>query len=198
MAPPRTRGQSAAASRYTAMAAAAGKSPTYNSQISRSQAIKQVQARQTQSDESLSGVPSPVAAILSGIGTAMRAKVIKELEAGGTPVYERGMMMGVRTLDGKYFGRNLTVPEVRGAGAEEADPRLLMEGPTSADAGGPDAGGPDAGGPDAGGLATVKRTEFVKKMEEENRRRRLAGLRRLGSRSLLSGDRFTADTLGAS
>jgi hypothetical protein len=26
----------------------------------------------------------------------------------------------------------------------------------------------------------------------------LAGLRRLGSRSLLSGDRFTADTLGAS
>jgi hypothetical protein len=35
-------------------------------------------------------------------------------------------------------------------------------------------------------------------MEEENRRRRLAGLRRLGSRSLLSGDRFTADTLGAS
>ena len=188
MAPPRTRGQSAAASRYTAMAAAAGKSPTYNSQISRSQAIKQVQARQTQSDESLSGVPSPVAAILSGIGTAMRAKVIKELEAGGTPVYERGMMMGVRTPAGEYFGRNLTVPEVRGAGAEEADPRLLMEGPTSADAGGPDAGGP----------ATVKRTEFVKKMEEENRRRRLAGLRRLGSRSLLSGDRFTADTLGAS
>ena len=188
MAPPRTRGQSAAASRYTAMAAAAGKSPTYNSQISRSQAIKQVQARQTQSDESLSGVPSPVAAILSGIGTATRAKVIKELEAGGTPVYERGMMMGVRTPAGKYFGRNLTVPEVRGAGAEEADPRLLMKGPTSADAGGPDAGGP----------ATVKRTEFVKKMEEENRRRRLAGLRRLGSRSLLSGDRFTADTLGAS
>jgi len=87
MAPPRTRGQSAAASRYTAMAAAAGKSPTYNSQISRSQAIKQVQARQTQSDESLSGVPSPFAAILSGIGTATRAKVIKELEAGGTPVY---------------------------------------------------------------------------------------------------------------
>jgi len=193
MAPPRTRGQSAAASRYTAMAAAAGKSPTYNSQISRSQAIKQVQARQTQSDESLSGVPSPFAAILSGIGTATRAKVIKELEAGGTPVYERGMMMGVRTPAGKYFGRNLTVPEVRGAGAEEADPRLLMKGPTSADAGGPDAGGPDAGGP-----ATVKRTEFVKKMEEENRRRRLAGLRRLGSRSLLSGDRFTADTLGAS
>ena len=193
MAPPRTRGQSAAASRYTAMAAAAGKSPTYNSQISRSQAIKQVQARQTQSDESLSGVPSPVAAILSGISTAMRSKVIKELEAGGTPVYERGMMMGVRTLDGKYFGRNLTVPEVRGAGAEEAAPRLLMKGPKCSDAGGPYSGGPDAGGP-----ATVKRTEFVKKMEEENRRRRLAGLRRLGSRSLLSGDRFTADTLGAS
>jgi len=41
------------------------------------------------------------------------------------------------------------------------------------------------------------RTELGRKLEEENRRRRLAGLRRLGTRTLLGADRFGTDTLGA-
>jgi hypothetical protein len=59
------------------------------------------------------------------------------------------------------------------------------------------AGAPQPAQPPAAEPATVRRSALAQQIEAENRRRRLAGMRRLGARTLLSGDRFTADTLGA-
>jgi hypothetical protein len=133
-------------------------------------------------------IPSALAAIGANLGDIMRSTVASKIKAGGTPVRDaRGMVIGV-TQNGVYTGR----PREQAASVGGDDSPQMGAG-----AGG-NIGTPDApGDPDKpSGPVTVRRSELAKQIEEENRRRRLAGLRRLGSRSLLSGDRFTADTLG--
>ena len=133
-------------------------------------------------------IPSALAAIGANLGDIMRSTVASKIKAGGTPVRDaRGMVIGV-TQNGVYTGR----PREQAASVGGDDSPQMGAG-----AGG-GIGAPDApGDPDKpSGPVTVRRSELAKQIEEENRRRRLAGLRRLGSRSLLSGDRFTADTLG--
>lgn len=133
-------------------------------------------------------LPGLVAAL--NIGSAMRQNIIRQIEAGGTPVRENGMVIGVMK-DGRYTGRQreadrLAMQEAnRGDGASQA---------AQMGAGAPQPAQPAA---DTAGPATVRRSALAQQIEEENRRRRLAGMRRLGARTLLSGDRFTADTLGA-
>lgn len=130
-------------------------------------------------------LPSALAAIGANLADAMRTNIADKIAQGGTPVRDaRGMVIGV-TQNGVYTGR----PREQAAGVGGDDSPQMGAG-----AGG-GIGTPDA--PDAPSRpVTVRRSELAKQIEEENRRRRLAGLRRLGSRSLLSGDRFTADTLG--
>ena len=131
-------------------------------------------------------IPSLAAIIGSGIGGAMRREMIRQLEAGGTPVREGGMVIGVMK-DGRYTGRQ-----------READRIAMQEanrGDGASQAAQMGAGAQQPAAP--AGPATVRRSALAQQIEEENRRRRLAGMRRLGARTLLSGDRFTADTLGA-
>lgn len=133
-------------------------------------------------------IPSALAAIGANLADAMRSTVASKIKAGGTPVRDgNGMVIGV-TQNGVYTGR----PREQAASVGGDDSPQMGAG-----AGG-GIGSPDApGDPDKpSGPATVRRSELAKQIEEENRRRRLSGMRRLGSRSLLSGDRFTADTLG--
>ena len=136
-------------------------------------------------------IPSLAAIIGGGIGSMMRQNIIRQIEGGGTPVRENGMVIGVMS-NGRYTGRQ-----------READ-RLAMQeanrGDGAAQAAQMGAGAPQPDQPPAAepaGPPVVRRSALAQKIEEENRRRRLAGLRRLGARTLLSGDRFTADTLGA-
>lgn len=133
-------------------------------------------------------IPSALAAIGANLADAMRSTVASKIKAGGTPVRDaRGMVIGV-TQNGVYTGR----PREQAAGVGGDDNQQMGAG-AGGGIGAPDA--PDD--PDKpSGPVTVRRSELAKQIEEENRRRRLAGMRRLGSRSLLSGDRFTADTLG--
>ena len=123
-------------------------------------------------------------AIGANIGERVREGIASRIEAGGTPVREGGIIIGVET-DGTYFGRPRAA-DVRTTGDGEgraAAPSAQM--------------GAAAPQPEQPAAKTVRRSKLVQQIEEENRRRRLAGLRRLGSRTLLSGDRLTADTLGA-
>lgn len=151
----------------------------------RPSAIRELQAR-TARPKTI--IPSALAAIGLNIADAMRTNIADKIAQGGTPVRDaRGMVIGV-TQNGVYTGR----PREQAASVGGDDSPQMGAG-AGGGIGTPDA--PDA--PDApSGPVTVRRSELAKQIEEENRRRRLAGLRRLGSRSLLSGDRFTADTLG--
>ena len=136
-------------------------------------------------------IPSLAAIIGGGIGSVMRQNIIRQIEGGGTPVRENGMVIGVMR-NGVYTGRT-----------READRRAMDE--ANRDGGGSQAAQMGAAAPqpqqpaaaEPAAPATVRRSALAQQIEAENRRRRLAGLRRLGSRTLLSGDRFTADTLGA-
>ena len=182
---PVSRGQSAAAARYTGMARAAGIEPSYNSAISRRAAVKQVQQREEQSQASMPKVPSLITGLMTGLGSFTRKKIIEGLEAGGTPVREGGVVIGVMR-DGRYTGRPRQSDESDddgGTGAQQAAAASLAAPQPKAEA--------PAGPP------VVRRSALAQQIEAENRRRRLAGMRRLGSRTLLSGDRFSADTLGA-
>jgi hypothetical protein len=146
-------------------------------------AIANIRAR----DEAnpLRGMPS----ILSGIGAAMRAQMVKLLEQGGTPVYDPSGRIAIGVMkDGKYFGRDRSTGN-QGGGDDERPAQAAGTTPGTTPPAAPPADEP-AGPP------VVRRSKLAQQIEEENRRRRLAGLRRLGSRTLLSGDRFTADTLG--
>jgi hypothetical protein len=123
-------------------------------------------------------------AIGANIGERVREGIASRIEAGGTPVREGGIIIGVET-DGTYFGRPRAA-DMQGGGDGEgraAAPSAQM--------------GAAAPQPEQPAAKTVRRSKLVQQIEEENRRRRLAGMRRLGSRTLLSGDRFSADTLGA-
>ena len=146
-------------------------------------AIANIRAR----DEAnpLRGMPS----ILSGIGAAMRAQMVKLLEQGGTPVYDPSGRIAIGVMkDGKYFGRSRNTGD-QGGGDDERPAQAAGTTPGTTPPAAPPADEP-AGPP------VVRRSKLAQQIEAENRRRRLAGLRRLGSRTLLSGDRFTADTLG--
>ena len=138
----------------------------------------------------MSKVPSALTGLMLGLGSAMRGEIIRQIEAGGTPVREGGMVIGVMS-NGRYTGRQ-----------READRLATIEG--NRGDGGSQAGQMGAAAPqpqqpaaEPAGPATVRRSALAQQIEAENRRRRAAGLRRLGARTLLSGDRFTADTLGA-
>lgn len=124
----------------------------------------------------------------SAIGGTMRELVAGKIEAGGTPVRDAGgMVIGVMQ-NGSYTGR----PRDLGPnGSEDGS----MAAPT---AGGQAAQmGAAAPQPQAQAETGVRRSALVKQIEAENRRRRLAGMRMLGARSLLSGGQIQADTLGA-
>ena len=152
----------------------------------RQQAIQNVQEREERA-QAQPMIPSLAAIIGGGIGSMMRQNIIRQIEAGGTPVRENGMVIGVMS-NGRYTGRQ-----------READ-RLAMQeanrGEGASQAAQMGAGAPQPDQP-AAAPTPVRRSALAQQIEEENRRRRLAGLRRLGARTLLSGDRFTADTLGA-
>ena len=154
----------------------------------RQQAIQNVQEREERA-QAQPMIPSLAAIIGGGIGSMMRQNIIRQIEAGGTPVRENGMVIGVMS-NGRYTGRQ-----------READRLATIEGnrgDNGSQAAQMGAAAPQPQQPaEAAAPATVRRSALAQQIEAENRRRRLAGLRRLGSRTLLSGDRFTADTLGA-
>ena len=149
-----------------------------------------MQEREERSRASMSKLPLPGLVAALNVGSAMRQNIIRQIEAGGVPVRENGMVIGVMT-NGRYTGRQ-----------READ-RLAMQeanrGDGAAQAAQMGAGAPQPDQPAAepAGPPVVRRSALAQQIEAENRRRRLAGMRRLGARTLLSGDRFTADTLGA-
>ena len=151
----------------------------------RPSAIRELQAR---SAAPKTMIPSALAAIGANLADAMRSNIADKIARGGTPVRDAsGMVIGV-TQNGVYTGR----PREQAASVGGDDSPQMGAGAVGG-IGTPDA--PDD--PDKpSGPATVRRSALAQQIEEENRRRRLAGMRRLGSRSLLSGDRFTADTLG--
>jgi len=166
------------------MARAAGIEPSFNSAISRRAAVKQVQEREERSQASMPKLPLPGLVAALNVGSAMRQNIIRQIEAGGTPVRENGMVIGVMR-DGRYTGRprqgDQSDDDGGGTGAQQAASLAASQSEAEAPAGPP----------------VVRRSALAQQIEAENRRRRLAGLRRLGSRTLLSGDRFTSDTLGA-
>jgi len=164
------------------MARAAGIEP-----YSTRRAVQNVQEREERSQASMPKLPLPGLVAALNVGSAMRSEIIRQIEAGGVPVRENGMVIGVMK-DGRYTGRQ-----------READRIAMQEanrGDGAAQAAQMGAGAPQPAQPPAA-PATVRRSALAQQIEEENRRRRLAGMRRLGARTLLSGDRFTADTLGA-
>ena len=153
------------------------------------QAVREVQQREERARSSMANVPSALTGLMLGLGSAMRSEIVRQIQAGGTPVRENGMVIGVMT-NGRYTGRQ-----------READRLAIIEAnrdDRQGQAAQMDAGQPDQ--PDEpdepSGPVVVRRSKLAQQIEEENRRRRLAGMRRLGSRTLLSGDRFTSDTLG--
>jgi pyruvate/2-oxoglutarate dehydrogenase complex dihydrolipoamide acyltransferase (E2) component len=160
------------------MARAAGIEP-----YSTRRAVQNVQEREERA-QAQPMIPSLAAIIGGGIGSMMRQNIIRQIEAGGTPVRENGMVIGVMR-NGVYTGRQ-----------READ-RQAMQEANRGDGAAPAAQMGAAAPQPAAEPTAVRRSALSQQIEEENRRRRAAGLRRLGTRSLLSGDRFTADTLGA-
>ncbi len=162
----------------------------------RSQAAREVEARMSNVGAP-SGTPAllkpavvRIAEVVGGaMGDYLRKGIINRIEAGGKPIRENGLVIGVET-DGTYFGRQ-----------RQADLDKIREGNRGE---GGQAGsqaaqmGAAAPQPDQPAAATVRRSALVKQIEAENRRRRLAGMRMLGSRTLLSGGQVgAADTLGA-
>lgn len=184
------RGESAFSGGATFGGGRSSSAPSRSPSQSRQQAIQNIQQREERA-QAQPMIPSLAAIIGGGIGSAMRNLMIRQIEAGGTPVRENGMVIGVMK-DGRYTGRQreadrLAMQEAnRGDGASQA---------AQMGAGAPQPAQPPAAAPAA--PATVRRSALAQQIEAENRRRRLAGMRRLGARTLLSGDRFTADTLGA-
>lgn len=154
-------------------------------------AIQEIQQREERMQASMSKVPSALSGLVMGLGSAMRGEIIRQLEAGGTPVRENGMVIGVMK-DGRYTGRQREADRLATIAGNQDD-RQGQAAQMGASA--PQPAQPPAAPPAA--PATVRRSALAQQIEEENRRRRLAGMRRLGARTLLSGDRFTADTLGA-
>jgi len=145
------------------------------------QAIREVQQRGEAQPKSLA------ASILGAIGEYTRQQIIKGIQEGGTPVRDprqNNMVIGVRSASGAYTGRE-TLDQILERGRGEGGGQQQMMG----------AG--DMMGAAEEEPARRVRTELGRQLEEENRRRRLAGLRRLGTRTLLGSDRFGTDTLGA-
>ena len=130
----------------------------------------------------------------SAIGGAMRELVAGKIEGGGTPVRDAGgMVIGVMQ-NGSYTGR----PRDLGPnGSEDGSVSVSASGGQAAQMGAaaPQPLAQPLAQPQA--QAVVRRSALVKQIEAENRRRRLAGMRMLGARSLLSGGQMQADTLGA-
>ena len=124
-----------------------------------------------------------IAEVVGGaMGDYLRKGIISRIQAGGKPISQNGLVIGVET-DGQYFGRNRDTSS-SGEGGQAGGQAAQM--------------GAAAPQPDQPAAATVRRSAFVKQIEAENRRRRLAGMRMLGSRTLLSGGQVgAADTLGA-
>jgi len=154
----------------------------------RQQAVREVQQRQERAEASMANVPSALSGLMLGLGSAMRSEIVRQIQAGGTPVRENGMVIGVMT-NGRYTGRQREADRLAMQQASRDDRQPAGTTPGTTPPAAPPADEP-AGPP------VVRRSKLAQQIEEENRRRRLAGLRRLGSRTLLSGDRFTADTLG--
>ena len=155
------------------------------------QAVREVQQREERARSSMANVPSALTGLMLGLGSAMRSEIVRQIQAGGTPVRENGMVIGVMR-DGRYTGRQREADRLAQIEANRDDRQGQA---AQMGAGQPDQ--PDQ--PDEpAGPAVVRRSKLAQQIEAENRRRRLAGMRRLGSRTLLSGDRFTSDTLGVS
>jgi len=125
-----------------------------------------------------------IAEVVGGaMGDYLRKGIISRIQAGGKPISQNGLVIGVDT-DGTYFGRNRDTSSSGGEGGQAGGQAAQM--------------GAAAPQPDQPAAATVRRSALVKQIEAENRRRRLAGMRMLGSRTLLSGGQVgAADTLGA-
>jgi pyruvate/2-oxoglutarate dehydrogenase complex dihydrolipoamide acyltransferase (E2) component len=156
------------------------------------QAVREVQQREERARSSMANVPSALTGLMLGLGSAMRSEIVRQIEAGGTPVRENGMVIGVMT-NGRYTGRQREADRL----ANQQSNRDDRQAATGATPGTTPPAAPPADEPPAG-PPVVRRSKLAQQIEEENRRRRLAGMRRLGSRTLLSGDRFTSDTLGVS
>ena len=158
----------------------------------RQQAVREVQQRQERAEASMANVPSALSGLMLGLGSAMRSEIVRQIQAGGTPVRENGMVIGVMT-NGRYTGRQREADRLATIEANRDDRQPA--GTTPGTTPGTPPAAPPADEPPAG-PPVVRRSKLAQQIEEENRRRRLAGMRRLGARTLLSGDRFTADTLG--
>ena len=116
----------------------------------------------------------------------MRELVAGKIEGGGTPVRDAGgMVIGVMQ-NGSYTGR-----------PRDLGPNGSEDGSMAAPTAGGQAAQMGAAAPQPQAETGVRRSALVKQIEAENRRRRLAGMRMLGARSLLSGGQMQADTLGA-
>jgi hypothetical protein len=147
----------------------------------RQTAIREVQQRGEGKSNFLGG-------ILGAIGEYTRQQIIKGIQEGGTPVRDPkqgNMVIGVRSPSGAYTGRD-TLDQILERGRGEGVGQQQMMG-----------AGDMMGAAEEEPTGPRVRTELGQKLEEENRRRRLAGLRRLGTRTLLGSDRFGTDTLGS-
>jgi len=167
------------------MARAAGIEP-----YSTRRAVQNVQEREERARAGMPKLPLPGLVAALNVGSAMRQNIIRQIEAGGVPVRENGMVIGVMR-NGVYTGRQREADRqaMQAANADQSASQAAQMG-----AGAPQ---PDQPAAEPAGPPVVRRSALAQQIEAENRRRRAAGLRRLGTRSLLSGDRFTADTLGA-
>jgi len=146
----------------------------------RQTAIREVQQRGEGKSNFLGG-------ILGAIGEYTRQQIIKGIQEGGTPVRDprqNNIVIGVRSPGGVYTGRQ-TLDEILERGRGEGGGQAAMAAQDT------------MGAPEEEPTGPRVRTELGRKLEEENRRRRLAGLRRLGTRTLLGSDRFGTDTLGS-
>ena len=149
----------------------------------RQTAIREVQKRGEGKSNFLGG-------IFSGLGEYTRQQIIKGIQEGGTPVRDpkqNNIVIGVRSPGGVYTGRQ-TLDEILERGRGEGGGQAAQTAMAAQDT---------MGAPDEEPTGPRVRTELGRKLEEENRRRRLAGLRRLGTRTLLGSDRFGTDTLGS-
>ena len=155
----------------------------------RQQAVREIQQREERARSSMANVPSALTGLMLGLGSAMRSEIVRQIQAGGTPVRENGMVIGVMS-NGRYTGRQREADRIAMQEANRDDRQPAGTTPGTTPPAAPPADEPPAGPP------VVRRSKLAQQIEEENRRRRLAGMRRLGSRTLLSGDRFTSDTLG--
>ena len=70
----------------------------------RGSAVRELAERESRSQAAMSGIPLPGLVAALNIGSAMRAEITRQIQAGGTPVRENGMVIGVMT-NGRYTGR---------------------------------------------------------------------------------------------